>query len=342
MNYAGLYKEIEELTVSDDEKKQLVLYVKTLSEKGVPIIWNLDSLASFLGIQKEVLASMLNKQESFYRTFRIPKRRGGFRTLAAPYPVLLEAQRWVLKNVLQNIDVSSHAHGFISGRSIVSNAKIHLGNKFLLKMDLEDFFPSIPLKRIIAIYNNLGYPSFISYMLASLSCLNGCLPQGAATSPLLSNIITKRLDSRLSAVAAKWELAYSRYADDLVFSGNYISKNFIIVVSEIIKDESFRVNESKTILIRGSGRKIITGISVNGEKLRLPKETKRKLRQEVFHLLSKGFIDHTEKIQNFDPMYVERLLGKLSFWKQVEPDSEYVSISIEQVKKVQAKMNSLS
>lgn len=336
-----LLKEIAEANLSPKNKKKLVSYINQLTKNGVPVIWGAGHLASILGIKNDIFTSMINSQISFYRSFHIPKRRGGYRELSAPYSVLLETQRWILENILQVIGVSHYAHGFVNGRSIVSNAEIHLGKKYLLKMDLEDFFPSISLKRVIAIFQNLGYPHFISYMLASLCCLNGRLPQGAATSPALSNIISKRLDSRLSAVANKWQLDYSRYADDLAFSGNYISARFIKVVSEIVQDESFCVNESKTKLVRGSGRKIITGISVSGDKLCLPKETKRKLRQEVFYLTTRGFMEHTENINDSDPLYVERLLGKLSFWKQVEPDNNYIAQSIIKVRDVQKKIDVL-
>ena len=244
-----LLEEIDETNLSSEKKKKLISYVNQLENNCVPVIWGAEHLASLLGIKYEIFARMVNSQKSFYRSFNIPKRRGGYRELSAPYPMLLEAQRWILKNIINIVKVSHYAHGFVAGKSIVSNAELHLSKRYLLKMDLEAYFPSISLNRVVMVFRNLGYPHFISYMLACLCCLNGRLPQGAATSPALSNIISKRLDNRLSALSNKWQLVYSRYADDMAFSGNYISTRFIKVVSDIVKDERFCINKSKTKLV---------------------------------------------------------------------------------------------
>ena len=129
-------------------------------------------------------------------------------------------------------------------------------------MDIKDFFPSINKKRVISVFNYFGYPHDISYALASLCCLNDSLPQGAPTSPMLSNIISKRLDKRLEALSIKLEMSYTRYVDDISFSGRRIPPVIINYIYKTIQEEGFQLNQSKTKLINRNRKKIITGISI--------------------------------------------------------------------------------
>lgn len=332
---------IEKSRIAKKNKALLVEYVTRLVESGFPIIWGLEHLGNITGIKKKVLARMVNNQEKFYRYFSIPKRRGGIREIASPYPSLLEVQYWILINILKNMEASQFAHGFLVGRSIVTNASLHLGSNHFLKMDLKDFFPSIRINRVISVFKHAGYKHNVALSFAQLCTLNGYLPQGAPTSPQLSNIIAKRLDYRLAGLAKCWNLTYTRYADDLAFSGNYISQSFISAVNAIIIDERFNVNEDKTRLVRGKGKKIVTGISVSSDTLKLPKKTRRELRQEVHYLTVNGFSEHTRARGILDPMYVERLLGRLSFWMQIEPNNEFVLNSLKKVRVVQQQLDSI-
>lgn len=277
----------------------------------------------------------INCTSSFYRTFDIPKRRGGVRTISTPLPMLLVSQRWILDNILSTVEISSAAHGFVRGRSVVTNATVHAGKKSFLKMDISDFFPSISINRVVSIFRRFGYTQKLSYALAALCCLNGRLPQGAATSPMISNIVAKKFDGRLGSLAKSFNLSYTRYADDLTFSGETIPIKIINYIKNIVEDEKFRINEDKTVLATGRCKKIVTGISVSEDTLKLPKETKRQLRQELHYLTANGFLQHTETIGNNDPLYIESLLGKFSFWRQVEPENEYVRNGIESLRKIQ-------
>jgi len=279
------------------------------------------------------LVNMVNFSEMFYREFSIPKRNGSTRNIDAPYPSLYSIQRWILDNILSKIRIHASAFGFVKKRSVVDNAKMHLGKKCLLKMDIKEFFPSINLKRVIPIFLNLNYPQNISYILAKLCCKNGYLPQGSPASPYISNIVAKRLDSRLMAVSKTYFLQYSRYADDLVFSGDYIPHKFIKIVEEILQDEGFLPNKDKTKLIVGQGKKIITGISISNGKLTIPRNMKRTLRKEAHFILLNGLELHSAKINDRDPIYLERLIGKFNFWKCVEPESEYVLKTLNELKK---------
>ena len=307
-------------------------YIEKCFNNNVPVILNLDHLAYLLNIEKEIIWSIVRFTERYYREFSIPKWDGTTRNIVAPYPALYYVQKWILENILNNVSIHESAFGFVKKRSIIGNAKAHLGKKCLLKMDIKDFFPSINLKRVIAIFLIFGYPHKISYFLAKMCCKDGCLPQGSPTSPCISNITAKRLDARLSSMARKYQLTYTRYADDLVFSGNYIPHRFINFIEEILLDEGFLTNQKKTKLIIGKGKKIITGISISNDKLTIPRKTKRYLRKEAYFILRNGLQFHSEKIDCRDPIYIERLIGKYSFWNYVEPGNNYVSETINKLK----------
>jgi len=220
----------------------------------------------------------------------------------------------------------------VKKRSVVDNARSHLGKKCLLKMDIKDFFPSITLRRVITIFLILGYPHKISYILAKVCCKNGCLPQGSPTSPCISNIVAKRLDKRLCSISLKYNSTYTRYADDLAFSGDYIPHRFIGFIEEILSGAGFSANTKKTKLIIDKGKKIVTGISISNNKLTIPRKTKRYLRKEAYFILRNGLHFHSERVNYRDPIYLERLIGKYSFWHYVEPENNYVSETINKLR----------
>lgn len=319
-------------------REALSQYVQTLILNNTPVIIDFNHLALLFGMQNEILAKIVFRSNSFYYDFEIPKKNGGFRQISAPYPVLLNAQRWIYENILIQQPLHESSKGFIKNVSIVDNAREHLNRKFLLKMDIENFFPSIKINRIISIFLNLGYTKKISYYLASICCCNQKLPQGAVTSPALSNIIAKRLDYRLTGFATKFELKYTRYADDFTFSGEILPVKLITYIEEIVADEGFVVNSSKTKLLNNKKQKIVTGISISSGKLTIPKKAKREVRKNVYHVLSKGLFEHQKNINSYDPIYLERLLGYLYFWFSVEPGNSFVLRSIKGLKEYSNKL----
>lgn len=167
-----------------------------------------------------------------------------------------------------------------------------------------------------------------------MCCLYRHLPQGAPTSPALSNIVGYEMDKKLAALAAEYGLTYTRYADDLTFSGDVFSKEQIIPrIKQIIRDEKFEPNHKKTRFINEYGRKIITGVSVSsGAKLTIPKARKREIRKNVYFILTKGLAEHQCQIGSSDPVYLKRLIGELCYWRSIEPDNAYVSDSINRLK----------
>lgn len=325
---------LESRRVQDDIREQYLSYIKILLNKNVPIIFNFDHLSLLLGRTRHYLASVVNSPDNHYREFKIKKRSGGFRKITSPFPALLEMQYWIYNNILKTIPVHSSAHGFTHKKSIITNSKIHAGEKHLLKLDLKDYFPSIKINRIIQIFKELGYPNIIAFYLAQICCYDGCLPQGAPTSPILSNIVARRIDKRLIHLAKKFNLKYTRYADDLTFSGSVISVAFISYVNDIIVDEGFTVNESKTRLYQQKSKRIVTGISVIENDIKIPRIYKRDLKLELYYIFKFGLKSHMAKNKIRKANYLFVMLGKVNFWLSVEPNNEYAKMARTKLKEL--------
>lgn len=296
-------------------------YAEKLIQNGVPVIFDLGHLAAHLGRTEKYIASTINSTSNHYRTFEIPKRKGGTRQITAPYPALLECQQWINSKILSRIDLHPAVNGFVRRKSIVTNAALHVAHAELLKIDIKDFFPSIPIARIIAVFRQLGYAPNIAFFLARLCCVHDSLPQGASTSPQLSNIVFFKSDVRLDALAKRFGLTYSRYADDLIFSGEHVPRGLTRYAKAILQDEGFKINRDKTRYCRTGDRKIVTGILLSEGRLRVPVSFRREVTRDVYYIKKFGYLSHATKKKIRDPYYLDRLMGRLNFWKQVEKDN---------------------
>jgi RNA-directed DNA polymerase len=315
--------------LNDDIIDSYLSYIAPLLEKDLPIIFEINHLCLLLGRKKTYLTSVINSQSYHYREFKIPKKRGGHRVISSPYPALLECQRWINEYILSKVKNHHSCHGFAKKRSIISNASQHLNKRQLLKVDIKNYFSSIEINKVISVFKNLSYSQNVSFYLARLCTLNNVLPQGAATSPSLSNIISFYMDKRLHNLSKKYNISYTRYADDMTFSGNYIPVKFISIINEIINECGFILNHDKTRLSTKSGKRIVTGISVAGHELKIPRNYKRKLRQEIHYIKEYGYYSHLSKKKIRDPFYLNKILGKLNYWNQVEPNNSFVLEAIE-------------
>ena len=286
------------------------------AENGLPKLDKPKDLADALEISVADLRWLSYHRDAatslHYRRFTIPKSDGSERAIWAPMPKLLAVQRWILRNVIEKLPVHGAAHGFLAGRSIATNAAAHTGAKILLKADVKDFFPSVTLPRVKGVFRKAGYREQIATLLALL-CTESpreivesggktwyiamgprCLPQGAPTSPGITNVLSMRLDRRLTGLADKLGWRYTCYADDVTFSlpsghkGAPRTGALIGGIKCVVADEGFQIHPTKTRLARSGGRQKVTGLITNGAGTpRVPREIRRRIRAAV-HNLEKG------------------------------------------------------
>ncbi|MDY7007036.1 MAG: reverse transcriptase domain-containing protein [Cyanobacteriota bacterium] len=284
---------------------------KRLRENNLPLCNSHEEIAAAIGISIAGLRWLAYSQKKYHYThFKIPKKTGGERNISAPIPLLKKAQNWILNNILTKIQPHNAAHGFCNQRSIVTNAQPHLGKEVIINIDLKDFFPSISYKRVKGVFQSFGYSKTASIIFGLictapklkeiewegkphhlLSWTERYLPQGSPSSPAISNLICRRLDSRLTEMAVKYGFNYTRYADDLTFSASGDSLKHI---SHILKDtrlivrlQDFEINENKTRIMRKSRRQEVTGIVVNSE-LNISRETLKRFRATLYNLEKDG------------------------------------------------------
>lgn len=278
--------------------------------KTLPTIATLLDLAEFLSVSEFELKSFCLRPKNFYNTFERPKRSGkGCRKICAPSEKLKSVQKIIKEKILDCVEAHESSTGYKRGASIVENAQVHVGKRALLNLDIENFFSSISMPRVIGLFASLGYTEDVAIMLGRLCCFEHALPQGAPTSPSLANLICHKLDRRLKGLAFKSHMQYTRYCDDITLSSDEnISGKFVEVVKEIIKDEGFSVNEDKTRVLSQRSCQIVTGLTVN-QKVNLPRE-KRRLIRASFHRASQqtALTDAEQK----------RLEGLASFMQMIE------------------------
>lgn len=299
---------------------------KRLLENQLPALTKVAQLCEALNLSVNELRWLCYQREvtdkSHYTRFEIPKRSGGMRAIWAPLPKLKQAQHWILHEILDRLVVHGSAHGFISGRSIASNAAEHTNSQVLVKVDIENFFPTISWKRVKGVFRKAGYPEQIATLLALLctespreivehegkqvyvALADRCLPQGAPTSPALTNALCLRLDRRLTGFAQKAGWRYTRYADDLTFSLPANSKHpaeisrLLGTLKRVLGEEGFNLNEKKTRVIRKGNVQAVTGLVVNGEQApRVSRELKRQMRAAVHNLKQGKTLPEGESIQ---------------------------------------------
>jgi len=244
-------------------------------------------LARRLGLSTEKLLAV----EPSYRRFTIPKRSGERRRIAAPSPELRDLQRRILRRLLGRLRVHPAVHGFERGRSIVTNALPHARKEVVVRLDLRQFFASTSADTVERYFRRIGWDAKASRLLMIFCTLDGSLPQGAPTSPRLSNLVNFRLDSRLAALARKLGAVYTRYADDLTFSFEANDPSpihgLLWYARQIVEEEGYQLHQKKKLQIRRRhDRQLVTGLVVN-DRVNLPRMTRRWLRA-VDHRLAGG------------------------------------------------------
>ena len=231
---------------TDEKKKQYLEQIKILETKNSEIILNTYHFSNLVGIKWKTLKKIIDDTDKFYYNFQISKKTGGKRTINVPNRSLEICQKYIKEKILDNVVLHSSAHGFANNKSIITNAKEHINNEMILNIDLKDFFPSISRKKVFYVFNKIcGYDNSLSHCLTNLVMYKNGLPQGACTSPIISNIVTFKLDLRLKKLSDKLGINYSRYADDITFSGdkNTINSKFLFFVKSIINECGYQIND---------------------------------------------------------------------------------------------------
>ncbi|MBI5259857.1 MAG: RNA-directed DNA polymerase [Burkholderiales bacterium] len=322
-----------------------------LHEAPLPALTTHEALGDWLGLAPERLAWLVSEAQHYreppggrpgaarhYHALLRPKRLGGLRLIEAPKAELKLAQRRLLDGLLNAVPVHEAAQGFVPGRSVRAHAQAHAGAPVVLRFDLQDFFPSVPASRVHAIWRTLGYPAGVARALTALcttrtpaavrarlreaGAIDGGgaqrlaaahLPQGAPTSPALANLCCFRLDLRLAGLAAHWGARYTRYADDLVFSGPAVLRERRLALTSwvggICADEGFTLHARKTRCMPQHRQQCITGVVVN-QHPNLPRDEFDRLKACLHRRLLHGATDAAER---------EALRGRIAWAAQLNP-----------------------
>ncbi|MBF0402085.1 MAG: RNA-directed DNA polymerase [Magnetococcales bacterium] len=332
-----------------------------LVDCGLPVILTLGHLAHVTDVSHGILADIIKRQIDPYRVFAIRKRSGGKRFICVPEKGLLTVQRWIHKEILcapvALRKLSCHATAYAPLSSHIVNAKRHIGAAWILKLDITRFFESVSERQVYRVFRGLGYRALVAFCLTRLCTrvlpstvdhrlrlrtkrwqtgdqrnqrnfpgarVIGHLPQGAPTSPMLANLVCVKLDADLQKIAAREGLTYTRYADDMTFSGEVVDRAAAIRISREISiavgHYGFGINLQKTSIAKNGGRKIVTGLSVDGEVVRLPRAYKDAIRQELFYLDKHGIQGHCARIGHKNHLsYLLRLAGRIRYAISIEP-----------------------
>lgn len=313
-----------------------------LATLGLPVLETTAALADWLGLAEGQLVRFADLRAlsarsgshfaPHYRHHLIPKADGRLRLIEEPRPLMKRLQRHILHALLDRVPPHPDAVGFHKGTSCLAGARRHAGEGAVLCFDLADFFPTVSFARIYALFRTLGYPAPVARMLAGLCTavtpsdilqdpriaardllLGRHLPQGAPTSPALANLAARALDRRLSGLARRLGANYSRYADDLAFSGDrHIIPSLLRAVPEIIREAGFRPNPVKTRIARSGQRQIVTGIVVN-RHLNLVRSDYDRLKAILHHLADPA------DPRRHDRAFLAWLDGSISWAEQVNP-----------------------
>jgi hypothetical protein len=280
-------------------------------ELAVPELRDVQALAKALGLTIPRLRWLAYHRDvdsgTHYHRWYVPKRDGSQRLISAPKPELKAAQRWIAREVTEHLPVHGAAHGFLAGRSIATNAHVHAGARVVVKLDIRGFYPTVTVRRVKGLLRRAGLGEQVATVMALLATESPrepvvthgktyhvaigprSLPQGAPTSPSITNALCLRLDCRLSGLARKLGCRYTRYADDLTFSWHGGARPQIGALlrgtGTIVRAEGFEIHARKTRVMRAGARQKVTGLVVNAAAdrppARVPRATQRALRAAI-------------------------------------------------------------
>lgn len=283
----------------------------------------LSSLEQDLGIRAGTLYAISNHLSRHYRKVSLPKKNGsGFRKLSIPDAALKHIQRRITDVLLVHMPISQYAKAYRFGGSTLRNAKHHVGKQSVLKLDILHFFDSIRYSAVKdGAFPEEIYAEPLRILLTMLCYYKDSLPQGAPSSPAITNILLYPFDELVGQWCRERNIAYTRYCDDMTFSGDFDVGEVIGFVRRELGKLGYLLNDQKTRLQKPGQQQTVTGIVVN-EKMSIPAAYRRKLRQELHYCRKFGIGEHLQKIGLEIPedAYRKKLLGKVNYVLQLHPD----------------------
>lgn len=282
----------------------------------------LSSIEKDLGFSAKTLYGLSNSLEKHYHTVYLPKSDGSKRKLSVPDLILKLVQKSIADNILIQYPISKYAKAYKPGSSIQKNARPHIGKKKILKLDIEGFFDHILYSRVKdTVFYEEKYSESIRILLTMLCYYNDSLPQGAPTSPAITNIIMYDFDETVGAFCNEKNIAYTRYCDDMTFSGCFDEREIISFVKGELRKLGLFLKNRKTAVISASKRQVVTGIVVN-EKMNVTKDYKKTIRQEIYYIKKFGLDEHLKRLGISDKQqYVLSLKGRIAFVLQTIPNN---------------------
>lgn len=326
---------------------ETLAYAKNLIEKQLPVIFSTKHLSIILDIPFNELMGMIDSSNYYYKYYQIRKRNGrGFRQIVSPFDNLRIVQQYINHEILNKIAIHPNCTGFVKGKSILDNALPHKNKEAILNLDLLKFFDTITENRVYGVFRSFGYAKNLSIDLAKLITVqlpeeyletftekelqsyreivsenSSVLPQGAPTSPTMSNIVLRRLDKRLSKLAEELKVNYSRYADDITFSGEIEKLPKIRLLRHIIREEGFNINWKKVGIYRKGRKQMVTGLTVSND-VHIPQSFKRDVKKHIYGCVNFGVENHLKFMDIEEKhLYKEWLLGKIYFINSIEPET---------------------
>jgi hypothetical protein len=294
--------------IPEDVKVLYAQDFQALCQKKLPPVVSVRCLATLFGYSAKFTGALYRQSEKYYRTFTIPKGKKR-RTINAPKVALKVIQKWFGFHLAEVANFDGAVYGFVKGRSAVDAAALHCGADWVYSVDIENFFPSTPLATVADALVGIGYPQHGAEIIAKLCCYNGGLAQGSPASPVLSNLVFRDVDTELAELAKAYKLCFTRYADDVVFSGKEEFFDEIKpVIRKTIESRGWKIAEAKEHLAKRPNRLKVHGLLVHGEKPRLTKGYRNRIRA-FRHLLAKNAIDDDD---------FARVMGHISYASSVE------------------------
>ena len=332
---------------------RLIVYGNAIDKKELPVIFTLGHLSKICEVHYGFLQKIISRNYDPYRRYAIHKHGGrSKRQISVPHPLLKRVQGFINREILSSTKAHQCATAYIKNSSPSKNAAAHCNAKWLIKLDVQNFFESISERQVYHVFRDMGYTAVLSFQMARLTTSNihsvfadregrwknedidcsiamyrsrevGYLPQGAPTSPMLANLVCKKMDEKFLTLAQEFSCEYTRYSDDIVFSAvkfdRIRARKLIVHCSQVLSEQGFKRNEQKTHIVPPGARKIVTGLVVNGAVPRLSREFKENIENHLYHAKVHTIAGHClNRGFRSIPGFYSHLKGLITYAKHID------------------------